>query len=175
MQLSSVLIWNTDPKKLDSIREVRFTIMPSRSALSNKETWERVMQSFGRYPDTLHWNKWRSVIAPIIDQAIQAGYDELFRATTSMHDVLLFTSDYPWDSRNPVLRLSVTEDWKIQIRYLPGTYAKGAILASAIPSHTIPANEAFQILTRYLQHLWTETVPEPIPEVLRKGRPKEIR
>jgi hypothetical protein len=29
-------------------------------------------------------------------------------------------------------------------------------------------NAAFPAFTRYLQHLWEETVPEPIPEALRR-------
>jgi hypothetical protein len=34
---------------------------------------------------------------------------------------------------------------------------------------TVAPSDAFQTLTRYLQHLWTETVPEPIPEALRRN------
>ncbi len=142
--------------------------MPLPPAPSKNESWARAVQSFGKYPDTQHWNQWRSVIEPVITRAIQAGYDGLLRAACSMHDVLVFTSDYIGSEPSPHVKISVTEDWQILVQYLPGIYSKGAILAPTIPSHTVESGEAFQILTRYLQHLWTETVPEPIPEILRR-------
>ena len=82
-----------------------------------------------------------------------------------MQDVLVFTSD---DYPSPHIKISVTKDRQILIQYLPGIYSKGAVLAPSITRHTVGSAEAFPILTRYLQHLWTETVPEPIPEILRK-------
>jgi hypothetical protein len=142
------------------------------NTFKKNESWARVTQSFGAYPDTQHWNERRSVLEPVITQVIQAGYDGLFRARTSMHDVLVFTSD---DYRSPHIKISVTKDRQILIQSLPGIYSKGAFLAPSIPSHTVECAEAFPTLTRYLQHLWTETVPEPIPEILRKHQPKEIQ
>lgn len=138
--------------------------------LSNKESWIGVAKSFSKYPDTQHWNERRAVLEPVITQVIQAGYDGLFRARTSMHDVLVFTSD---DYRSPHITISVTKNRQIMIQSLPGIYSKGAVLAPSITSHIVGSAEAFPVLTRYLQHLWTETVSEPIPESLRKHQPKE--
>jgi len=143
-------------------------IMPLRS---NAESWAAVVRDNTEYPDTPYWNKWRSVISPLIDEAIKAGYDKLFRAGKSMHHILLSTIDHHGLREEPRVTLAVADNWKIHIHYSTANMYFG----SAIQSQLVQPVEAFPVLTRYLQHLWTETVPEPIPEVLRKHDSKEIQ
>jgi hypothetical protein len=138
--------------------------MPSIPPLSKNESWAEVAKSFGKYPDSQIWKDRRSSLEPVILQAIQAGYDGLFLARESMRDILVFTSD---NYRDIHIKISVTEERQILIQSLPGTYTKG-VLAPNITSHTAKPDEAFPILTRHLQCLWTETVTEPIPEILQK-------
>jgi hypothetical protein len=142
--------------------------MPSHPPLSNEESWVSVVQDNGEYPDTPYWNSWRSVISPLVDEAIKAGYDKLFRAGKSMHHILFSTIDHHGLRGEPHVTLSVTEDWKIHIHYSTANMWFG----SAIQSQVVMPTEAFSVLTRYLQHLWTETVSEPIPEILRRHDPK---
>jgi len=81
-----------------------------------------------------------------------------------MHQILLSTLDHHGLKGEPRVTLSVTEDWKIKIEYsTASTYFNTPIHGEVVKSEA-----AFQTLTKYLQHLWTETVPEPIPEALRK-------
>jgi hypothetical protein len=63
---------------------------------------------------------------------------------------------------NPKVIVAVTKDWRVSI-----TYSNISVSLRRNWS-TVGPSDAFQTLTRYLQHLWTETVPEPVPEVLRR-------
>jgi hypothetical protein len=145
--------------------------MPSFPPLSNEESWASVIQDNGKYPDTPYWNEWRSVIDPLIDEAVKAGYNKLFRAEKSMHHILFSVLDHHGLRDEPRVTLSVTEDWKIQVHYS----VANIYFRSALQCQTVIPTEAFPVLTRYLQHLWTETVAEPIPETLRARIPKEIQ
>jgi hypothetical protein len=63
---------------------------------------------------------------------------------------------------NPKVVLAVTKDWQIRISYTNISISRRG------QSSTVAPSDAFPTLTRYLKHLWTETVPEPLPEVLRR-------
>jgi hypothetical protein len=131
---------------------------------SNEESWTCLVQAYDEYPDTPYWNGWRSTIAPLIDQCIRAGYNALFRAGMSMHHTVFSTLDHHRLKLEPRVTVEVTQESEIKIHYSTGN----VWFSSPTQSITIPSSEAFPALTRYLQHLWTETVPEPIPEALRR-------
>jgi hypothetical protein len=141
---------------------------------TNEESWLYVLQVYAGYPDTPYWNQWRSTLVPVTERCIEAEYNRLFRAGTSMHSTTFSTGDHevlrfnpPARLRlspplNPKVTLAVTKDWSVRISYYDISSFRRR------QSSTVAPSDAFQALTRYLQHLWIETVPEPIPEVLRR-------
>jgi hypothetical protein len=134
------------------------------SSTANPESWISVRSENRQYPDTEYWNRWRSLIDPLIQEAMAAGYDQHFRAGMSMHHLIFSTLDHPGLKGEPHVTVSVTKEWKIKVEYsTANTY-----FASPIQSEVIAPESALTTLTKYLQHLWTETVSEPIPEQLRK-------
>jgi hypothetical protein len=135
------------------------------SATSNAESWLLVLNEKRQYPDTEYWNRWRSLIDPLIQEAAAAGYDQLFRAGMSMHHIIFSTLDHHGLKGEPHVTVSVTDDWKIKVEYsTTNTY-----FSSPIHAEVVTTGSALPTLTKHLQHLWTETVPEPIPVQLRKG------
>lgn len=141
---------------------LKMIFLPSTS---NRESWVRVVQSFGEYPDNTYWNQWRSVVTPLIDRAIHDGYDELFLAGRAMHLVLFSTIDHYGLRQEPRVSLGVTdENWCIQVHYSTTNVEFYPPLETSIAK----PDEAFHVLTRYLARLWTETVAGPLPQTLNK-------
>lgn len=132
--------------------------------MTNPETWADIVQFTREFPDTEHWNRWRSTICPVIEEALRQGYDRLFRAGSSMHHLIFSTLKHHGLRMEPRITLRVTDDWKIGIYYSTGHIDFVAPIQSVVAA----APEAFAIFTRYLMRLWEDTVPEPIPERLRK-------
>ena len=132
--------------------------------MSNPETWADLVQFIQEFPDTDHWTKWRSAVSPMIDEAILRGYHQLFRAGSSMHHLIFSTLDHHGLRLEPRVTIRVTEELEIGIYYSTGNIH----FDSAIESVVVSQGDAFPIFTRYLRHLWEETVPEPIPEELRQ-------
>jgi len=128
----------------------------------NRDSWAYVVRSFDEYPDDPYWNQWRSVMTPLIDHAIHAGYNELFLAGRAMHLVLFSTIDHYGLRQEPRVSLGVTEDWCVRIYYS----TTNVEFNPPIETSKATPDETFQVLTRYLQRLWAETVAEPLPQAL---------
>ena len=130
--------------------------------VSNKDSWEFVGRLIAEYPDNPHWNQWRSVVHPLLDQATRAGYDELFRAGKAMSHIIFSTIDHHGLKQEPRVTIDVTEDWGIQIHYS----TTNVEFNPPIETTKATADEAFQVLTRYLRRLWIDTVTAPVPEAI---------
>ena len=139
--------------------------MNTPSEMSNPETWADIVQFAQEFPDTEYWNLWRSTICPLLDQALNLDYDRLFRAGSSMHHIIFSTIDHNGLRGEPHVTICVTEDWKIGIYYSTASIH----FHPALESIVVDPNDAFPVFTRYLRHLWEETVPEPIPEELSRN------
>jgi hypothetical protein len=132
--------------------------------ISKRESWVRVVRSFGEYPDDSYWNQWRALMTPLIDRAIHDGYNELFQAGRAMHLVLFSTIDHYGLRQEPRVSLGITEDWCIQVYYS----TTNVEFNPPIEASKATPDEAFQVLTRYLRRLWTKSVAEPLPQALAK-------
>jgi hypothetical protein len=132
----------------------------------NKASWSRLVHYVDDAPDHPAFNRLNQMVSPILHRAIRAQFDSLFDATCYF-DLILFFPPTKNKSRSgprvtvelrspadPHLYISLC-DWDIQ-------FQSPAQCARVMP------DEAFPIFTRYLQHLWEETIPEPIPEILRR-------
>ncbi len=132
--------------------------------ISNRDSWAYVLRTFDERPDDAYWNRWRSVMPPLIHQAIRSGYNELFLAGAAMHHVLFSTMDHYGLRQEPRVTVEVTEDWQIQIHYS----TTNVEFDPSIQSCKVSTEEAFWVLTFYLRRLWTDTRAEPLPEALAK-------
>jgi hypothetical protein len=130
----------------------------------NRATWQQVLRFASECPDNEYWNKWNSIMRPLISGAIELGYDSLFRAGTSMSHVILSNLDHHGLRDEPRVTLEVFKDWTVRISLTRNNvwFSNPTQFAIVDPS------SALQTLRRYLWHLWEETVPEPIPDVLRE-------
>jgi hypothetical protein len=137
--------------------------MKPNAEMTNPETWANIVQFTQEFPQTDYWNRWRSTVCPLLDESIRRGYDCLFRAGSSMHHILFSTISHHGLRGEPHVTLRVTEEWKIEISYS----TSNVHFSSPIESVVVNPDSAISLFTRYLCHLWEETVPEPIPEALR--------
>ena len=133
------------------------------SAEDNRATWQQVLASVRRFPDYDHWNRWRSIVLPILERAVELEFDSLFRAGMSMSHVVFSTLDHHGLKLEPRVTLEVMRDWRVRISFTTNN------VWGVEPTHfaILDESSAFPTLRRYLWHLWEETVPEPIPDCLR--------
>jgi hypothetical protein len=132
----------------------------------NRATWKQVRVWIDEYPDREHWNRWRAIIVPLVERAIDIQFDSRFRAGLSMSLVILSTLDHHGLRNEPRVTVEVTSDWKLRIAYSTHNIS----LMSPKQFEIVDPHCAFPVFARYLQHLWEETMPEPIPEILRDRR-----
>lgn len=133
--------------------------------MTKPESWVDVFSFTESFPDTAYWNRWRTVMQPVLRQSMDAGYDKLFRAGSSMHDMVFSTIDHNDVRKELRVTLSVTPEFLLRVSYSD----RHNPYAASLESVALPPQEVFPVLSRSLRHLWEETMPEPIPEVLRRG------
>jgi hypothetical protein len=107
---------------------------------------------------------------PILQRAVDAEFDSLFRAGMSMSHIIFSTLDHHGLRDEPRVTLDVRPNWEVRISYS----TQNIHFHSPSQFEEVDPSSAFPVLTRYLQHLWEETVPEPIPELLRQKKNYEI-
>jgi hypothetical protein len=130
----------------------------------NRMTWKLIRHWMDEHPDLDYWNQWRQIVVPVVERAIQCEFDTLFRAGTSMSHLVFSTLDHHGLRDEPRITVDVTEHWSLRVSYS----TKNLWFTQPTQCEIVTPEMAFPVFTRYLQHLWEETVPEPIPEVLRK-------
>lgn len=133
---------------------------------SNKASWIKIVRYVDDAPDHPAFNRLKDAFSPILHRAIRAQFDSFFAAACYFDHILFFPlaknesrsgPRVTFELRSPAdphLYISLCE-WDIQ-------YQSPAQCARVMPE------KAFPVFTRYLQHLWEEAIPEPIPEVLRR-------
>jgi hypothetical protein len=132
----------------------------------NRATWSEIREWIDEYEDREYWNRWREIVKPLVERAIDSQFDSLFRAGQSMSHLILSTLDHHGLRGEPHITVNVTPDWKLRISYS----MKSTWFFPPQQFEIVEPGFAFPVLTRYLQHLWEETMPEPIPELLRDRR-----
>jgi hypothetical protein len=135
------------------------------SADENRATWQQVLRRVEEYPDNEHWNRWKAIVSPILERAVELEYDSLFRAGMSMSDVIFSTLDHNGLKDEPRVTLEVMKDRRIRISLTRNNVCFREPTQFAI----VDESSAFPTFRRYLWHLWEGTVPEPIPDRLREA------
>ena len=131
---------------------------------SNIASWESLEGFVKSFPDE-SWAGWKT----LADRFIAVGRDhslhEYFRGGQSMHDFLFSTAvkhGLPLDA--PKVRVSLHPPDRLTVAYEPGIPAAGS---DARLEYTLNFDDAITTFRRFLNHLWTMTTSEPIPQQLR--------
>jgi len=135
------------------------------SADENRATWQQVLGIVAKYPDNEYWNRWRAIVSPILERAVELEFDSLFRAGTSMSHVIFSTLNHHGLRDEPRVTLEVMKDWRIRISLTTHNMWFREPTQFAV----LDESSAFPTFRRYLWHLWEDTVPEPIPDRLRSS------
>lgn len=133
------------------------------SADENRATWQEVLGFVAKCPEKEYWNRWKTIVSPILKRAMELEFDSLFRAGMSMSHVIFSTLDHHGLRDEPRVTLEVMKDWRIRISFTRNNVWFGEPTQCAV----LDESSAFPTFARYLRHLWEETVPEPIPDRLR--------
>jgi hypothetical protein len=133
------------------------------NADENRATWQQVLRYIREHPDDEYWSRWRAIVSPILEHAVELEFDSLFRAGMSMSHVIFSTLDHHGLRDEPRVTLEVMKDWRIRISLTRDNVWFHAPTQFAV----LDDSTAFQTFRRYLWHLWEDTVPEAIPERLR--------
>jgi hypothetical protein len=132
----------------------------------NRASWAKVVHDIDHAPAHAAFNRLKTMVSPILHRAILAQFDCLFEADGYFNHIKFFPPNSEGSRKGPRVTLELRApidphlyislcDWDIQYQS---------------PAQCIPVmpDAAFPTFTRYLQHLWEETVPEPIPDALRR-------
>jgi hypothetical protein len=133
------------------------------NADENRATWQHVLDFVAEYPDNEYWNRWKAIVSPILERAVELEYDSLFRAGMSVNHVIFSTLDHHGLRDEPRVTFEVMKDWSIRISLTTNNVWFREPTQFAVMDEL----SAFPTLQRYLWHLWEETVPEPVPDRLR--------
>lgn len=131
---------------------------------SNRESWDAVVREMEQHPDDAYWTPWKALARQFIRAGRSAGLDSYFRAGRSMHHFVFSTLDHH--------RLGIN-DPRVTVELHPTSelriaYGKTNIwFGSPEIEYLLSFDEGFATFRRFLNQLWTATVPEPIPEELR--------
>jgi hypothetical protein len=131
---------------------------------SNITSWASLAGFVQSFPDE-SWAGWKALAERFIAVGREHSLDEYFRGGQSMHDLLFSTTSVhglPPDA--PKVRVSLHPPDRLTLAYEPGIPAAGA---DARLEYTLSFDDAVPTFRRLLNHLWTMTTSEPIPQQLR--------
>jgi hypothetical protein len=129
----------------------------------NRASWQQVFERIAEYPDTEYWNQWKRMILPILQRAMEQEFDSLFRAGMAMHLIIFSTLDHHGLRDEPRVNLQVMKDWNLRI----SSSKNNVEFNEPAKFAAVDQSAGFPTLVQYLQQLWEETMPGPIPDRLR--------
>ncbi len=146
-------------------------VLPEREA-KNVESWKSletwVEQTAQTRSDLAHW---RCLAKEFLREGARLGLDRYFLAGQShLHLVFSTLERQPHRLGERRVSLEFLSQTKIRICYGMGSsHGKGVQELE----YTLPSELAFPTFRRFLNQLWTSTMPEPVPSELR-GFPAPI-
>lgn len=109
-------------------------------------------------------HEWTKSAKVLLDAGAEAGLNRYFRAGQSHMD-LKFQTYFDLQPEAPYILVRVNrerDEFHLLYRSLRGPRHDGVEL-----EYTLPFEQAFPTLRRFLNHLWTETMTEGLPAELR--------
>jgi hypothetical protein len=132
----------------------------------NVESWKALEADFELHPDSDYWIPWKALARRLIKESAGVGLHPYFRAGQGMQDVIFSTLDHRGLRHEPRVTVQIRGDTG-SLRVAYSTFTLSISLKTPEMDYTLPFDEGFATLRRFLNQLWTATVPEPIPENLR--------
>jgi hypothetical protein len=131
---------------------------------ANIESW-RVVEAFVEsMPESAHWTPWKTLARRIIGESVKFGLNRYFRAGQSMSDLVFSTLDHHGLQREPRVIVKLRPENDVHLAY----WAARLYFSIPMLEYTLPFDLAFPTFVRFLNQLWTATMPEAVPEDVRR-------
>jgi hypothetical protein len=131
----------------------------------NIASWEALTVFVRSFPDNGVWTEWKILAERFIAAGRVLSLQEFFRGGQSMHHFIFSTAAKHGLLPNAAkVRVSLHPPDRLTLAYEPGIPAAGE---DARLEYTLSFDEAVPTFRRMLNHLWTMTKSEPIPQQLR--------
>jgi hypothetical protein len=125
-------------------------------------SWNDLGASIDEGPEDTYWTPWKSLARRFVGEGVVMGLNRYFRAGRGMNHLIFSTLDHNGLRREP--RVTVELHPKSELRIAYGT--TNLYFFSPELEYTLEYEPAFVTFRRFLNHLWTETVTDPLPEEL---------
>ena len=128
---------------------------------SNIASWEALITLIER---SEHWTPWKPLARRFLRAGIAAELNRYFRAGQSMHHIVFSTLDHHGLSDEPRVTIELHPPSELRVAY--GT--TNLLFRTPELEYSLPFDDGFATFHRFLYQLWSATVPEPIPEDIRR-------
>lgn len=126
---------------------------------SNRESWLK-LENFVETREENANARWKAAAKRFLGLCFSAHLNHYFRAGHSMFDLLFSTLKHHGIGDEPC----------VKVAFLPGEQIRVTFIQSHMPQlveYVLPFDAGFQTFRRFLNQLWTSTMPEGIPSDLR--------
>lgn len=129
----------------------------------NLESWTDLQSLVDTFPSDVHWTAWKVLAKKFLDECISLGLNGYFRAGQSMHHLVFSTLDQHGLRDEPRVTVDLHPETQLRI-----AFGRGNIhFASPELEYLLPYDTGFPTFRRFMNQLWTATMPEAIPGDLR--------
>jgi hypothetical protein len=129
----------------------------------NLESWKVAMSLIAEQPDDLYWSSYKRTAFDLFSSLEQRELNRVFRAGTSMHDIIFSTLDHHILKDEPRVTIAIQpKDERVKVFY---SYSNVEFGPNAPVSEEACGNtDALPTILHYLTRLWVETKQnEPLP------------
>jgi hypothetical protein len=138
---------------------IRGFVMSPIHQRSNVESWEAIQSFIEKFPDNTQWRPWKILARSFVKECYRFGLNRYFRAGQSMHYLTFSTLDHRGLGNEPRVVVEFFPHNEVRIIY----HRRAAVELE----YTLPLDSGFATFRRFLNQLWTNTMPEGIPADLR--------
>ena len=137
--------------------------MPSHE-LNNVASWEFVKADIEQHPESAYWTPWKALARRFLQEGIRIGLHRHFRAGLSMNLIVFSTLDHHGLHLEPRVTVELHPESELRVAF--GT-TNIELHPPAELDYLLPFEPGFATFRRFLNHLWTATMDEPIPDDIR--------
>ena len=133
-------------------------------ASENIASWQELARSVDQHPDAEYWIKWKNLAHRLLQYAEAQQFNKYIRAGRSMNHLTFSTLDHHGLRDEPRVTVELKADGQMRIAFGRGNL----YFSKADVEYTLPFDEACLVFHRFLNQLWQQTMPEPLPDELRQ-------
>jgi hypothetical protein len=131
--------------------------------LGNIASWKVIEAFIERLPShSAGWEPWSTLARKFVSEGKTLGLNRYFRAGTSVTHLVFSTLDHRGLRGEPRVTVEFHPENEIRVAY--GT--ANLHFSSPEVEYSLPFEPAFATFRRFLNQLWTATMPEPVPDDL---------